>query len=252
MRYTLLATWTVGFSFMLASAAPPHARVAGPLAPHQASPALSRPARPTLPKKSQQIEGWGEVIDPDGDCKVLPENGEVLITIPKTHHDLSHANQQIKLNAPRILQAVDGDFNLRVKVRPYPLPGDAFSSGGGQSFVSAGLLLWQDEKNFIRLERAAMGAFNLPFVWFEKFKDGKMAADKFQVLADNDTGLQIVRKGNRFTFLYDANGDDKTWTEFYTEDVEAPALLHAGVLAINTTVREFPARLSALQMKTSK
>jgi hypothetical protein len=85
----------------------------------------------------------------------------------------------------------------------------------------------------------------------EHGQSGKVAADKFKVLADNDTGLQIVRKGNRFTFLYDEGGD-KGWTPFHTEEFEAPATLRAGVLAINTTVREFPPRLSALQIGAKK
>jgi hypothetical protein len=77
-------------------------------------------------------------------------------------------------------------------------------------------------------------------------------ASKFQVVADNTTGLRIVRKGRHFTFLFDAGGDAKRWIEFYADDFDAPVNIRAGVLAINTTANEFPARLSALQVNGKK
>src|SRR5687767_7154359 len=106
---------------------------------------------PAGEKKPQSIKGWGDVIDPDGDCTVKEAGGKLTITVPKTHHDLTYNEQFTKLNAPRILQKVYGDFTLQVKVHPIPLPGKDTSSSGAHSFTSTGLLVWQDDKNFIRL-----------------------------------------------------------------------------------------------------
>lgn len=136
-------------------------------------------AAPALGEERQLVEGWGEIIDPDGDCRVAEDQGDVAITVPKTRHDLTYADKNAKLNAPRVLQSVEGDFTLEVTVRAFPLPGDAASSGGQYSFVSTGLLVWQDEKNFIRLERAAVGNSDAPFVWIEQFTEGQSA---FQTL----------------------------------------------------------------------
>lgn len=203
-------------------------------------------------KKPQSIKGWGQVTDPDGDCRVAEKKGEVTVTVPGIHHDLTYTDKYTKLNSPRVLQPVEGDFTLQVKVRAFPLPGDAASSGGQFSFVSTGLLIWQDDKNFIRLERAAVSKSEAPFVWVERFQDGKSVSQQIKRIADEDTALRVVRKGKRFTFLYDKDGKGKDWVEAFSDEVELPAKLRVGVVAVNSTVREFPARLTGLKLHVKK
>jgi regulation of enolase protein 1 (concanavalin A-like superfamily) len=200
----------------------------------------------------QQVEGWGQITDPDGDCRVTKDNGELTITIPNTHHDLTYTDAYTKLNSPRVLQPVEGDFTLQVTVRAFPLPGDAASSGGQFSFVSAGLLVWKDEKNFIRLERAAVAGSEAPFVWVERFRDGRSVSQQFKPLADKDTSLRVMRKGNRFTFLYDEDGQGKDWIEAHMEEVDLPTKIQVGVAAVNTMAREFSARLTGLELKPNE
>ena len=129
-------------------------------------------------KPAQTIKGFGTVVDPDGDCQVKEENGRVTIVVPKTHHDLTYTEDYTKLNSPRILQDVKGDFRLEDKVEAFELPNDKASSGGKYSFVSSGLLVWQDDHNFIRMDRAAVG--NSPFIWVERFQDGKSVSQKMR------------------------------------------------------------------------
>src|SRR5262249_59238105 len=103
-------------------------------------------------KKPKTIKGWGEVSDPAGDCKVSEEKGKLTLTIPGTLHDL---NPDHNMKAPRVLQEVEGDFRLQVQVEAFPQPEANTSSFDKFSFVSGGLVVWQDEKNYIRAERAA-------------------------------------------------------------------------------------------------
>jgi hypothetical protein len=205
-------------------------------------------------KKPQAVKGWGEVTDPDGDCRVAEEKGVLTITVPKTHHDLTYTADFTKLNAPRVLRPAEGDFTLTVKARAFSLPGDVESSSGVVSFVSAGLLVWQDDKNFIRLERAAVGQGETPFVWVERFQGGKPVSQKLKPLADadKDTGLRVVRKGNSLSFLYDEGGKGDSWAEAHAEEAELPAKLRVGVAAVNTTAREFLARLTELELRPKK
>ena len=88
-----------------------------------AAPSAAQPSD----EEAQTINAWGEVTDPDGDCKIMEM---VTITVPNTHHDLTYTENYTKLNSPRILQPVEGDFTLQVKVMVFTLPGDAASSGG--------------------------------------------------------------------------------------------------------------------------
>jgi regulation of enolase protein 1 (concanavalin A-like superfamily) len=192
--------------------------------------------------KQQSIKNWGTVVDPDGDCKVTEANGTLTITVPKTYHDLTHFEDQTKLNAPRVLQEVKGDFRVQVKVNSFPLPADNTSSSGKFSFVSAGLLVWQDDENFIRIDRAAEGG--RPFVWIERFENGKAAAQKLEEIADNAMYLRFTRSGTKLT--YEASQDGSTWSQVEAEDVMLPASVSVGALAINTTTREFAPQLEAL------
>jgi regulation of enolase protein 1 (concanavalin A-like superfamily) len=114
-------------------------------------------AAPVKEKKTQTIKGWGKVIDPDRDCKVTEDKGKVTITVPTTRHDLSVFEDMPQHNAPRVLQEVKGDFRAQVKVPVFPLAQANTASGGKISYVSAGLLLWLDDNNYIasgaRIER---------------------------------------------------------------------------------------------------
>ena len=201
-------------------------------------------------KKAQFIRGWGVFVDPDGDCKVKEQEGKVIITVPKTHHDLTYTDQFTKLNAPRILQNVHGDFVLQVKVHPIPLPGKNTSSSGAHSFVSSGLLVWQDDKNFIRLDRAAEGNGGSQFLWIERFTKGRPETQEGIDVLNNPIHLRVTRSGNKFTFSYSPNGQD--WVEAHKEDVKLSNDLQVGVLAINTTTSDFSPQFEGLEVRGEK
>jgi hypothetical protein len=196
------------------------------------------------------IKGWGTVTDPDGDCELKNEDDSVTITIPGKHHDLTHTAAYIKLNAPRILQPAEGDFTLELKTPRFALPADAKSSGGKFSFVSTGLLLWQDEKNFIRLERASVAGVEEPFVWVEGFQDGKSVFQGMKRVSDKETGLRITRTDKKLKYYYD-DGAVGGWSEIEGKDVDIPTT-HAGVAAINTTNLPMAYRLSGLKLDGKK
>ena len=102
-------------------------------------------------QRPKTVRGWGTLIDLDNDCAVREEAGKLMITIPGGTHDL---NMELGgMNAPRVLREVDGDFTVQVKVSGGFDPGNEAAKSGTAPFNSAGLLLWQDEKNYLRLER---------------------------------------------------------------------------------------------------
>src|SRR5262249_18576979 len=157
--------------------------------------------------------------------------------------DLTYTENFTKLNAPRILQPVQGDFVLQVKVKAFALPEANTSSSGQFSFISSGLLIWNDGKNFIRLERAADGNSPAPFVWLERFHDGKAVTQQGKPVSDKDINLRVKRSGNKLTFSV---GEDGNWDDVHTEEVALPQKLQVGVLAINTTTKAFSAEFESL------
>jgi regulation of enolase protein 1 (concanavalin A-like superfamily) len=205
-------------------------------------------AAPVKEKKAQTIKGWGTVVDPDRDCKVTLDEGKVTITVPITCHDLTYQEDGTKRNAPRILQDLKGDFRVQVKVRVFPLPQENTSSSGKFSFVSSGLLMWIDDKNFLRLERAAEGSSQGPFLRVERFENGRPVTNKnARPSVDNDTWLRMDYKDGKLTYSFSEDG--KEWKELHAEELKLPEKVKVGVHAINTTTVTFSPTLEELKVE---
>ncbi|MGD9647914.1 MAG: M56 family metallopeptidase [Pirellulales bacterium] len=193
---------------------------------------------------ARQIKGFGTVVDPDGDCQFKEHADGVTITVPNTWHDLTYTESYSKRNAPRILQDVTGSFSLEGQVDVFALPTGKRSSGGAYSYVSAGLLLWQDDKNFIRLERAAYD--KSLFIWVERFADGKSTPFAHHDISNRAVHLRVTRTENLFTF--EASEDGENWERIHREELNLAETLKVGVLAINTTAEEFAAKFEHLKL----
>ena len=192
--------------------------------------------------------GWGEIVDPDGDVAVKEHDGGLSITIPAKHHDLTHTKNYSMLNAPRVLQPVDGDFTVSVVIKAFPLPKGVPPAGGTHSYQSCGLLIWQDDRNFIRIERAANAKAPRPFVWIEQFAAGKAVSSKLVSVFNQDVPLRVSRTGDRFTYYVNT---DKAmgWSKVFEENIKWPERLQVGVTAINSAARVFPARMKDLKIE---
>jgi regulation of enolase protein 1 (concanavalin A-like superfamily) len=187
---------------------------------------------------------WGKVTDPDGDCRVKAEKGKLTITVPAKTHDLNPLNGT---NAPRVLRQVQGDFTATVKVTGDFKPGNVSTNPNGAPFNGAGLLLWQDANNFLRLERNNWWHPNLnkyicypPLI--EYYKDGNYQSTNPEATAEtffkgNITFLRLERKGNKVTASYSHDG--KQWTAVKEISVTLPQTLHVGVSAVNTANQPF-------------
>ncbi len=99
----------------------------------------------------------GTVEDPDGDCTFRADLGRLSIVIPGTPHALSA--EIGKMNGPRVLREIDGDFRVQVKVAG-ALPADPRCEMPGRwAFYGAGLLVLQDEKNYVRSNGCACTSY---------------------------------------------------------------------------------------------
>jgi regulation of enolase protein 1 (concanavalin A-like superfamily) len=197
-------------------------------------------------KSGRLIEGWGEVVDPSGDCKFRGDGGKLTITVPGTHHDLSV--EADNMAAPRVLREVEGDFVARLKVG-----GDVRHKGERTSdrylaYHGAGLLLMKDLSTYIRLERAYVVGEDgdVHYANFELRKDGARADSRERMIPDRATYLRLERRDNLIHGAMSEDGDK--WDEFDPIEVELPAKLKLGVAAINTSTEPFEAVLEGLKV----
>jgi regulation of enolase protein 1 (concanavalin A-like superfamily) len=196
--------------------------------------------------KSQTIQGWGTVVDPDRDCRLAVSEGKLTITVPGTYHDLTHSDGRDQLNSPRVIQEVKGDFVSQVTVHAFPLPAEGTSTSNGICFVSSGLLIWLDGDNFIRMDRAAIAGFPAPAVLVEFYEKGKPTVQTFKEIQDKDAHLRITRSSGKIRF--ESSEDGNTWNLVHSSEIPLPDVISVGVLAINTTTKEFAPQLAGLKI----
>jgi hypothetical protein len=112
-----------------------------------------------VPNESQarpnEVPGWSRVLDPWRDCDVAldREHDRLTIKIPGTPHVLSAEVPQLPMNAPRVVRHVRGDFTAGVQVLGRLEPGWSRTTHH-DAYHGAGLIVWQDPSNYLRLERA--------------------------------------------------------------------------------------------------
>ncbi len=186
---------------------------------------------------------WGTPIDPDGDCKFEfdRKSNRIKIDIPGTPHALS-AELDLR-NAPRVLRRVRGDFDASVSV------GGVFRPSGRETmreyapYHGAGLLLYQDERNYVRLEIAADIYLGKPrsYANFEYRKGGGLAVSKGLAIKDGSTHLLLERRGGEVRAAFGPDGS--RWTWFAPLAVEFDDRLSVGVTAINSATKPLIAEL---------
>lgn len=198
------------------------------------------------------IENWGTVFDPDEKCAVVIRSHRVAIQVPAGAYDLSAELR--RTNAPRILQEVRGDFVLEVEVD------GAFKTGEGTiatrtAYNGAGLLIWQDELNYLRLERAALSrSGNLRhYVNFEQRINGRLtrfgSEKDYEVDETKPCKLRLERKGQQI--LGFAKQGEAEWQSLGVKSAGLPMDMWVGVAAINASDAAFEPVFTGLTLEAA-
>jgi len=193
--------------------------------------------------KSALIEGLS-IVDPDQDCEFRFLAEKLSITVPAKHHDL---NAQRGMNAPRVLKKISGDFTIQVKVTSDFQPGKNSSKPQqkGRPFNGAGILIWQDDKNFLRVERNAYWVGEelycyppLTEYWLNgSDTDFNNTPTNASYFPEKWSWLYVERKGNHISVWISHDGDEMARER--TFEVKMDHEVSVGVLAINTSDAPF-------------
>ena len=199
--------------------------------------------------EGQDIPGWGTLFDPEGGATVASEGDSVELTVPGSYRDLWPEG---RVNAPRILTPVQGDFSVVVKVPAIPGTGTDLAPDRPDAarwpVKAAALLVWQDEGNFVRFERLSSQSRHS---WhYHTFDDGKRLIQlRGELKPDVATHLWIARQKGTFHAGYRQEGD-KDWTRLETHRLGLPDQVQVGVSLVNSTSEAFTARFE--QFKVSE
>ena len=121
------------------------------------------------------------------------------------------------------------------------------------AYHGAGILVWKDDRTYIRLERAGLinadGQF-VHYLNFELRRDGQVASGGGINVPDKPTFLRLARRGNKFNAAYGPDG--KQWTELEPLEVDLPLEVKVGVAAVNTSTEAFDAQFDKFAVVRTK
>jgi regulation of enolase protein 1 (concanavalin A-like superfamily) len=194
-----------------------------------------------------QPADWGQRFDPDGDCTFTVQGGALTIEVPPTPHDLSI--ERGRTNAPRMLREVDGDFRVQVKVCGDIHPPAAGSMPGRLSYQAGGILLWSDERNYVRFERAAFNRDGkiTTYAALESRVNGKHGGVGTWSIPDRDTYLRLERHGNQLRAFVSTDGE--LGHSQKNIDIDLPPKVQVGVAAVNAAQQPLQVRFEELRME---
>jgi serine/threonine protein kinase len=140
------------------------------------------------------------LINPSRDATVTAQ-GSLHISVP-----IGHDLYPDLINAPRVLQPIDGNFTVETLVDFSPK----------YKYQGAGILVWQDTNNFIRLEHGYGDFGGIAFEQaangsYTKFVQAFFQADKSLPTTATRVGLRIQRKENRFIASWHNTSSGINW-----------------------------------------
>ena len=218
------------------------------------APVKVEPPKPALDFKA--LKKW---TDPTGKAQWVAEDEGMTLKVPGKFCFLI---PPAGLNtSPRAVAEVEGDFDVQVKVvgdakgelKPGsdPVKNAPVFNGMPIAFNGVGLLVWQGEGSFIRLERAVWtqnGRNFFPQVVCEVWMGGQLIGGAVPDVpgAGSPLGLRIQRLGGTFICSYSL--DDKAWLEVKRQEAGFDTKVEVGVMASNTSRKAFAARLDAFSV----
>lgn len=155
-------------------------------------------------------------VDPLGDSgySLTTNPGFLRLFAPGDNNDL-----YLNLNAPRMMQTVTGDFTIKTKVTISPIA----------DYQGAGLLVWQDSDNYIRLElnspaRIINYSHRINGTYFDVNPDPSNNGS-------STAFLQIAKSGHAFSASFSTTGS--SWQNIYTVNFNPSSSLQVGLSLLN-------------------
>jgi regulation of enolase protein 1 (concanavalin A-like superfamily) len=196
------------------------------------------------------VPGWGRVLDPGRDCNVSldPASDRLKIEVPGTPHVLSAEAPELPMSAPRVVRRVRGDFTAGVRVLGRLAPGRSKTTHY-DPFHGAGLIVWQDPSNYLRLERAAgfINGRDHPYINYELRENDRLVMSHGITTQDHSLFLRIRRRGRAFSAWYSCDG--RRWIELTTVAASLNERVDVGVAAINSSGQALSARLEGFRVE---
>lgn len=164
---------------------------------------------------------WGRVEDPNGDSRFRESNGRLSITTMGNRFGSGQTKRTV--NQPRVVREVQGDFEARVTVLPFPPIQES-----RQEHVGAGFVLGHDIRELrLLVARHVSNKSHGPMVEYDNFSPANLKQLSVPV-PDGPIHLRIRRIGRTVELSYST--DDLTWNQLAEEsNLSIPEKTEIGV-----------------------
>jgi S1-C subfamily serine protease len=202
------------------------------------------------------------------DCELTKDAKQHLVTIRLPANRAFSLSPRVQTkqsrpvhNAPRTMAEIEGDFAAFVEVSGDINPGlDPITDPRGRNMrichQAAGLLLYQDKDNFMRLERACrtQGAIQIRELLVEAVRHGKEFVYYYIPLPGDPKApmtLFLVRTGDRIKCLFSFD-DGRSLGIFHDFTLDYPAKVKIGLCASNLSKKPFTAKFESFVLIDDK
>lgn len=202
---------------------------------------------------------WGRFVNPTDLASLERAYDHAVIDVPGSQPFWLQPLPNGNLDAPRLLQEIEGDFEVSVAIPPYerPLTGTESRPEGNGSARGAGLLVWKDEKTFARFELSSLGEQEqgAPFLHAHWYVEGSPKGDERESPPDEKGSqisgpmmLKIHRWGNQLQLAWSRDG--LTWSPWRTiSNIPLGPRLQVGLFAENATNNSFKIRFDRFRLR---
>jgi regulation of enolase protein 1 (concanavalin A-like superfamily) len=194
----------------------------------------------------------GALVDPSKTCKLSRNGNAITIDVPAGVY--LPGTEFGSRPAPMALTGVEGDFALQVSVTGTFTPGTQPARFKGHAlpntYQGAGLVLYVDRRNYIRIERAAAADSGRPTVSSEIVVEvcdkGKISGPFYHPLPDGPLYLRIERVRGGINCMFGPNGI--VWIALQQLAVRFPDKLKVGLIATNASKEALSARFEGFAL----
>ena len=208
---------------------------------------------------TEDIEGWGTAINPEGDCTIREQSGKLTIRVPAGVYDLWYGEEDPahRSHSPRVVRTVRGDFVAQVRVTADWSVGTPLASGRFSRV--AGLLIWDSEDHYLRHERNLFQSMRQPGVtayWTPPLYDRGGAristwkAGNTDIFGGRSTWLRLERKGQSITASMSRDG--RVWEQTAVLETTFPETVSVGVLAHQASGGEFACEFDEFRLEAPR
>jgi S1-C subfamily serine protease/regulation of enolase protein 1 (concanavalin A-like superfamily) len=196
----------------------------------------------------------GALVDPSKTCKMSRDGDAVVIDVPAGIH--LPGPEFATRPAPMVLADIEGDFVAQVQLTGALLPGTQPAKFKGHplpfTFQGAGLVLFEDHRNYVRIERAGTAVPGQPSisskVMVEICDKGKIAGPFFQYVNEGPQYVRIERVHGGIHCMFGTNGTN--WIGLQQLATQFPKKIKVGLIATNASKGPLSARFEGFSLST--